>query len=89
MLALQNDQAYITMMGFDCESFDKVFERFAPMFPGYTPFESSDQLIVWDLVLVRMQTRGSLNVFAACFWTVYLRFGNCLIVETLHDNPLA
>jgi hypothetical protein len=29
------------MLGFDCESFDKVLEKVAPMFSGHTPFDES------------------------------------------------
>jgi hypothetical protein len=35
LLASRNDQAYITMLGFDCKSFDKVLKKFAPMFSGH------------------------------------------------------
>jgi hypothetical protein len=38
-LALQNNQAFITMMGFNCKSFDKVLEEFSPMFSGHTRFD--------------------------------------------------
>jgi hypothetical protein len=41
MLALQNDQAYTTMMGFDCLSFDRILDKFGPMFSGHTPFNES------------------------------------------------
>jgi hypothetical protein len=41
MLISQNNQAYITMMGFDCESFDKILENFGPMFSSHTPFHES------------------------------------------------
>jgi hypothetical protein len=38
LLGLQNDQAYITMMGFDTNSFDRVLEKFGPMFSEHLPF---------------------------------------------------
>jgi hypothetical protein len=36
LLALRNDQAYITMLGFDCKSFDNILKKFALMFSGHT-----------------------------------------------------
>jgi hypothetical protein len=78
LLALQNDQAYITMMGFDCECFSKILQKFAPMFSGHMPFDKSGMIIeikdprgqkrevqpkdCLGLVLVWTCTRGSLNV---------------------------
>jgi hypothetical protein len=32
-----NDQAYITMMCFDIESFEKILEKFSPMYSTHTP----------------------------------------------------
>jgi hypothetical protein len=46
--ALQNDQAYIMMMGFDHDSFEKILERFAPMFSGHTPFNSSGMIVEFE-----------------------------------------
>ncbi len=76
--ASQNDQAYITMTGFDFESFEKILERFAPMFSGHTPFNSSGMIDEFEyttgqkrevkpadclgLVLVWTRTQGSFNV---------------------------
>ncbi len=45
MLALQKDQAYITMTGFDCESFDRIIEKFSPMFSGHMPFDASGMIV--------------------------------------------
>lgn len=45
LLASQNDQAYITMMGFDCESFHKILEKFGPMFSTHTPFDKSGMIV--------------------------------------------
>jgi hypothetical protein len=45
LLASQNDQAYITMMGFDCKSFRKILEKFAPMFSPHTPFDKSGMIV--------------------------------------------
>ena len=50
LLASRNDQAYITMMGFDCESFDRILEKFAPMFSGHTPFDASGMIVAFEYV---------------------------------------
>jgi hypothetical protein len=34
LIALQKDQAYIIMMGFGTDSFDRILENFGTMFPG-------------------------------------------------------
>ena len=81
--ASQNDQAFITMTGFDCESFQKILEIFAPMFHGHTPFDSSGSIVEFEyttdrkrdvtaadclgLVLIWTRTRGSLNVLQLVF----------------------
>ena len=48
LLALRNDQAYITMMGFDCESFDKILSKFGPMFSNHTPFDESGMIVEFE-----------------------------------------
>jgi hypothetical protein len=45
LLKSRNNQAYITMMGFDCESFDKILEKICPMFSSHTPFDESGFII--------------------------------------------
>jgi hypothetical protein len=40
LLASLNDQTYITIMGFDFESFDCLLESFCPMFFQYTIFDA-------------------------------------------------
>jgi hypothetical protein len=45
LLALQNYQAYITMLGFNCNSFDQVLEKFALMFSGLTPYDKSGMIV--------------------------------------------
>ncbi len=66
------------MLGFNCKSFDKVLEKFAPMFSGHIPFNESGIIVEFEnvrgrrrvvqpedclgLVLVWMRTRGSLHV---------------------------
>jgi hypothetical protein len=87
MLALRNNQAYITVMGFDCESFDRILKKFGPMFSGHTPFDASGMIV--DFVYVRgrmrfvqpadclgqvsvwMHTRGALNVLQLVFGLIY------------------
>ncbi len=76
---------YITMMGFDCKLFDKILDKFGPMFSGHHlmspvsfPFE---YVIGWKrevqpedclgLVLVWTKTRGSLNVLQLVFGLTY------------------
>jgi hypothetical protein len=71
------------MTGFDCESFQKILEIFAPMFHGHTPFDSSGSIVEFEyttdrkrdvtaadclgLVLIWTRTRGSLNVLQLVF----------------------
>jgi hypothetical protein len=50
LLASRNDQAYITMLGFDCKSFDKVLKKFAPMFSEHTPFDESGMIVEFEYV---------------------------------------
>ena len=38
------------MMGFDCESFDKILDKFAPMFSGHTPFDKSGMIVEFDCI---------------------------------------
>jgi hypothetical protein len=75
------------MMGFDCESFDKILESFGPMFSSHTPFDESGFIVPFEyvngrkrnvkpedclgLVLVWMQTRGALNVLQLVFKLTY------------------
>jgi hypothetical protein len=88
------------MTGFDCESFDKILEKFSPMFSGHTPFDASGMIVEFEyvrgqkrvvqladclgLVLVWTRTRGALNVLQLCLASPIL-----IIVETFHDDPLA
>ena len=87
LLSSKNDQAFITMMGFDCESFDRLLEKFAPMFDGHTPFDESGYIVEFEytrgrkrevqpadclgLVLVWTRTRGALNVLQLVFGLTY------------------
>ena len=87
LLASRNDQAFITMTGFDCESFDRILEKFGPMFSGHTPFDASGMIVAFEyvsgrkrevqpadclgLVLVWTRTRGPLNVLQLVFGLTY------------------
>jgi hypothetical protein len=46
--ASRNDQAYITMMGFDIESFKKILEKISPMYSTHTPFDESGMIVPLD-----------------------------------------
>jgi hypothetical protein len=50
LLASQNDQAFITMMGFDCESFDRILEKFGPIFSSHMPFNALGMIVKFDIV---------------------------------------
>jgi hypothetical protein len=85
--ASRNDQAYITMMGFDVDSFEKNLEKFSPIYLMHTPFDASGMIVSLDdvrrqkrkvlpadclgLVLVWMRTRGLLNVLQLVFGLTY------------------
>jgi hypothetical protein len=87
LVASQNNQAYNTTMGFDCESFDRLLEKFHPMFLGHTPFDASGMIVEFEyvcgrkrlvqpaeclgLVLVWTRTRGALNVLQLVFGLTY------------------
>ena len=45
LLHSQNDQAFITMMGFDAESFDRILVKFGPIFFRTHTFSSESE---WD-----------------------------------------
>jgi hypothetical protein len=75
------------MMGFDCNSFDKILEKFGPMFSCHTPFDESSFIVPFEyvtgrkrevqpedclgLVLVWTRTRGALNVLQLVFGLTY------------------
>ncbi len=75
------------MIGFDCESFDKILDKFGPMFSSHTPFNESSFIVPFKyvsgrkrevqpddclgLVLVWLQTRGLLNVLQLVFRLTY------------------
>jgi hypothetical protein len=45
LLHSRNNQAFITMTGFDCVSFDSLLAKFGPMFDGHTPFDKSGMIV--------------------------------------------
>ena len=75
LLHSQNDQAFITMTGFDCDSFDSILVKFGPMFDGHTPFDVSGMIVEFEYVsmpwsCVSLDThQGPAECFAACLWT--------------------
>jgi hypothetical protein len=87
ILALQNEQAYIAMKGFDCKSFDKILEKLAPMYSGHMPFNKSGMIVEFEytwgqkgevqpkdwlrLVIVWTHTSGSFNVLQLVFGLTY------------------
>jgi hypothetical protein len=36
------------MMDFDCEPFDKILDKFAPMFFWHTPFDESGMIVEFE-----------------------------------------
>jgi len=48
LLHPRNDQAFITMMGFDAKSFDRILVKFGPMFSGHTPFHPSGMIVEFE-----------------------------------------
>ena len=74
-------------MGFDAESFDRILEKFGPMFSGHTPFDPCGMIVEFEyicgrkrevhsedclgLVLVWTPTRGLLNVLQLVFGLTY------------------
>ncbi len=46
--ASRNDQAYITMMGFDVGYFEKILEKFSPKYSTHTPFDESWMIFPLD-----------------------------------------
>jgi hypothetical protein len=86
-LLKSRNNAYITMIGFVCKSFDKILEKFGLMFSSHTPFNESGMIVPFKyicgrkrevqpadylgLVFVWMQTRGLLNVLQIVFRLTY------------------
>jgi hypothetical protein len=99
------------MMGFNIDSFNRILLKFGPMYSGHMSFDESGRIVEFEytrgqkrevqpedclmLVLVWMQTRGSLNVLQLVLSLTYtnlfvnLRFGVRLFVEKFRDDPLA
>jgi hypothetical protein len=45
LLASRNNQTFIKRKGFDCASFDRLLDKFAPEFNGHTPFDESGYIV--------------------------------------------
>ncbi len=74
-------------MGFNCESFDRLLDKFAPEFNGDTPFDELGYIVEFKytqgwkrevqpadclgLILVLTRTRGPLNVLQLVFGLTY------------------
>jgi hypothetical protein len=87
LLASQNNQAFITMIWFNANFFDRLLLKFGPMFSGHTPFNESGIIVEFKyttgrkrevqpedclgLVLVWMQNRGLLNGLQLVFGLTY------------------
>ena len=83
LLHSRNDQAFITMTGFDCDSFDSLLVKSGPMFDGHTPFDKSGMIVEFEyvtgqkrevqladclgLALICTRTTGPLNVLQLVF----------------------
>ncbi len=94
LLHSQNNQAFITMTGFDCFSFNSFLVKFGPMFDGHTPFDKSGMIVEFEyctgwkrkvrpadclgLVLVWTCARGSLNVLQLIFGLTYTNLSEYL-----------
>ena len=75
------------MMGFDVDSFEKILDKFSPVYLTHTPFDASGMIVPLDdhrgrkrkvlpadclgLVLVWTRTRGSMNVLQLVFGLTY------------------
>ena len=75
------------MMGFDCESFSRILEKFCPIFSTHNPFDKSGMIVEFEhirgrkrvvqpedclgLVLVWTRTRVSMNVLQLVFGLKY------------------
>ncbi len=85
LLGLQNDQAFITMMGFDANSFDGLLEKFDPIFFWTHGFWciwndsrvqvhpwSKERSSAWGLPWVSVSmdmNQGFAECIATCFWS--------------------
>jgi hypothetical protein len=50
LLKSQKDQAHISMMGFDCETVNKILDKFGPMFSSHMPFDESGFIVPFEYV---------------------------------------
>jgi hypothetical protein len=87
LLGLQDNQAFITMMEFNTNFFDRLLLKFGPIFSGHAPFDGSGMIVEFKytagrkrevqpedclgLVLVWMQNRSLLNILQLVFGLAY------------------
>ena len=111
MYEARQDQALITMTGFDFATFDWLSDKFAVLFDTHTPWNQT----TGDIVTLQLQTRGRQRSITASdclglslMWTrtrgsttslqmifgltqnprsVYLRFGRCILISLLSNEP--
>jgi hypothetical protein len=72
LLHSQNDQAYITMMGFDAMSFDRILEKFGPMYSGHTTFDPSGMIVEFEYTSGwkrEVQPKDCLRLVLVLMWT--------------------
>ena len=87
LLHSQNDQAFITMTGFDCDSFDSLLVKFGPMFDGHTPFDESGMIVEFEYVTGRKREVQSADCLGlALIWT-HTR-GPLNVLQLVLDSPL-
>ena len=89
ILYLWNDQAYITMVGFDAKSFVRILDKCSPMYSGHTSFHPYWMIVEFEytcrkkrgvqpkdclqLMLVWTRTRGLLNILQLVFGLNYCK----------------
>jgi hypothetical protein len=54
------------MTGFDCESFDKILEKFSPMFSGHMPFDALGMIVEFEYVCGRKRFFSQKIVWVWC-----------------------
>ena len=57
MFSCQDDQAMITLTGFDIESIQYQLHLFTPVHEHYTPFMDADGFLIWKVSLTRGRPR--------------------------------
>jgi hypothetical protein len=67
LLALQNNQAFIIMMGFDCDLFNKILEKFGPIFLSHTPFDESRIIVPFLSMFVVVREKCNRQIVWDCY----------------------